>query len=328
MSPAGSRLLGGLVAAILVAGTAAVVWNGRPREQPAAFPLTPSFEYKLNGREARSACVPRAGFAAAGEIETGLASVEALAASPEGWLAAAGAGSVAVVDGGGQRRANWQVSGSVRALAVTSNRVWAGVGGQVVWWTLDGAAGGQWAALASNAVITSLAVADRRLYIADAGTRLVYACDLEGTVQQTIGRRDPARGIDGFLIPSPHFDLLLAPDGLLRVVNPGRHRVEAYTLDGDLEMSWGKPSLAVDGFCGCCNPAHLAMLPDGRYVTSEKGLRRVKVYDARGEFVGVVPGAEDLGPGAEPAAIAVDGRGRILIAPPGRGKVRIYERKD
>jgi hypothetical protein len=58
-------------------------------------------------------------------------------------------------------------------------------------------------------------------------------------------------------VPSACLDVEIAPDGLLRVNNPGRHRVETYTFDGDLELFWGRPSAAIDGFCGCCNPVNL-----------------------------------------------------------------------
>ena len=63
-------------------------------------------------------------------------------------------------------------------------------------------------------------------------------------------------------------------------MNPGRHKIEAYTFDGELETSWGTPATTIGGFSGCCNPTHIAMLPDGSFVTSEKGLARVKVYDS------------------------------------------------
>ena len=81
-------------------------------------------------------------------------------------------------------------------------------------------------------------------------------------------------------------------DGLLRLNNPGRHRVELYPTDGALEFSWGKPGMAVPYFSGCCNPINLALLPNGRVVTCEKGLPRVKIYSAHGELEGVVAGTE------------------------------------
>ena len=86
----------------------------------------------------------------------------------------------------------------------------------------------------------------------------------------------------------------MAPDGLLRVVNPGMHRIEAYTPDGDLESFWGRRVDGIEGFCGCCNPANIAILPDGRIVTAEKGIPRVKVYHGRGQFVAWWPGPEML----------------------------------
>jgi hypothetical protein len=52
--------------------------------------------------------------------------------------------------------------------------------------------------------------------------------------------------------------------------------------------------MAVEGFCGCCNPVYFTRRPDGKFVTSEKGLNRIKIYDAKGKFEGVVAGPETL----------------------------------
>ena len=84
-------------------------------------------------------------------------------------------------------------------------------------------------------------------------------------------------------------------DGLLRVNNPGRHSVEVYSAKGDLESSWGKATATLStAFCGCCNPVGVALLADGRCVTCEKGLPRVKVYSAQGVFESVVAGPESF----------------------------------
>jgi hypothetical protein len=69
---------------------------------------------------------------------------------------------------------------------------------------------------------------------------------------------------------------------------PGARRIEAFTLDGDLLGHWGEASSRIEGFFGCCNPSHLAVLADGRFVTSEKGVPRVKIYSAQGEFESVI----------------------------------------
>lgn len=163
-----------------------------------------------------------------------------------------------------------------------------------------------WKSEGERAVLTAVAVYKEHVFVADAGNRVVVHYDTDGKVINYIGRKDKERYIDGFIVPSPYFDLAVASDGLLRVINPGRHRIEAYTFDGDLEFSWGKPSAAIEGFCGCCNPINFAILEDGSFVTCEKGLTRVKIYDADGEFVGVV---------AEPAKLVKDGELKICNVP-------------
>ena len=112
-----------------------------------------------------------------------------------------------------------------------------------------------------------------------------------------------------------------------------------YTPDGDLDSFWGEESPTVDGFFGCCNPCHLALLPDGRFVTSEKGIPRVKIYDSAGDFESVVAGSEQLGlpmaalgdarsKGVEHIYdVAADGRGRVLVLDPVGKCVRVFVAK-
>jgi len=195
-----------------------------------------------------------------------------------------------------------------------------------------------WESLGNDAVLTSIAVSKNDVFVADAGNRIVLRYDTAGKLINRIGKKDKERNIPGFVIPSPHFDLAAGRDGLLRVVNPGRHRIEAYTFDGDLEFFWGKFSnLDVKGFCGCCNPANFAILDDKSFVTCEKGLTRVKIYDAEGTFVGVVAGPEQLIEGgtaricyfpdqcqAGAFDVAVDAAGRIFVLDTIKNVVRIF----
>lgn len=190
------------------------------------------------------------------------------------------------------------------------------------------------APLGKDAVVTCLSLTDKEVFVADAGNRLVYRFDrASGQLLKRLGQKDPDKGVPGFIIPSPYFDLTVGPGNLLWVANPGRHQVQAYTFEGDYETGWGEPSAGIKGFCGCCNPAHFALLPDGRFVTSEKGLARVKIYSAKGDFEGVVAGPESFpkhrdNPAAVQAGIdvAVDSQGRILLADSLSGEVGIYSR--
>ena len=138
-------------------------------------------------------------------------------------------------------------------------------------------------------------------------------------------------------MPSPYFDLEIAPDGLLRVASPGRHRVEAYTFDGDFEFSWGNPSMRIDGFCSCCNPVNFAILPDGKFVTCEKGLPRVKIYDTDGNFESVVAGPESFAENWRVCTlngssncqtggldVAVNSQGNVLVLDPVESVVKVF----
>lgn len=151
-----------------------------------------------------------------------------------------------------------------------------------------------WQSLGEDAVLTSIAVYKNDVFVADAGNRIVLHFDVTGKLINRIGKRDKDRNIPGFVVPSPYFDVAVARDGLLRVTDPGRHRIEAYTFGGDLEFWWGDFSTSVEGFCGCCNPVNFAILEDESFVTCEKGLTRVKIYDPDGTFIGVVAGPEQL----------------------------------
>jgi hypothetical protein len=198
----------------------------------------------------------------------------------------------------------------------------------------------EWKKPADNALLTSVAVDKECVYAADAINKMVWRFDRDGNVVGKIGQKDADRNIPGIVVPSPYFDIATYPDGLLRVVNPGRHLIEAYTVGGDREWVWGKTGTDIAGFSGCCNPVALAVLPDGGFVTAEKGLVRVKVYDADGEFVGVVAGPDQLGwvaplrvcESPEDCAsqgfdVAVDKAGRIYVLDTLRNVVRIFEKK-
>jgi hypothetical protein len=196
-----------------------------------------------------------------------------------------------------------------------------------------------WADLGPKAILTSIALAERDVLVADAGNRLVWRYDTAGKLLGRIGKRDPQEKIYGFVIPSPYFDVAVSADGLVRVANPGTHRIEGYTLDGHLETMWGQHAETIEGFCGCCNPAHFAILPDRRFVTAEKGIPRVKVYSEDGKLDGVVAGPETLAPWTTiveetrpehrlPVVdVAADSRSRVLVLDPGAGRVRVFEAK-
>ena len=181
-----------------------------------------------------------------------------------------------------------------------------------------------WAVIGEKADITSIAVKDNHVFIADYGHRVVWHYDRSGKLIGKIDRKDRVKKLHGFIIPSPYFDIVLNRKGALWIVNPGMQKVENFTYNGKRISSWGRPSMTVDGFAGCCNPTHIAIGPGGRFITAEKGIPRVKLYDADGRFRGFVAGTEDFQPDTIIEDIAVDLKGRVLVLDPKRRAVRIF----
>ena len=169
----------------------------------------------------------------------------------------------------------------------------------------------EWSNFSDSTVITSISEIDGTVFVADAGKRIIRKFNPEG---KAIGEFEGKSGNDqihGFIIPSPYFDLAFNPDGELWVVNPGKHSLENYTTNGELRTWWTASSVRIDGFSGCCNPAHFAFLPDGCFVTSEKGIVRIKVYKPSGEFLCVVAASSKFKENAQAPDLAVDNQGNI-----------------
>ena len=273
-------------------------------------------------------------------IAVGLAEPRGIATGPEDRVYIVGDRAVGVLNSEGQQTGRFELAGAPAAVDVDAGglmyvamtdhvEVYDGRGRKLAAWP---AAGGQ-------PVFTSIAAAENDVFVADAGNKVVLRYDKTGKLISEIGRNEPRRNIEGFFIPSPCFDVAMGADGLLRAVNPGRRRIEAYTREGDLEFWWGQSSTAIEGFAGCCNPAALALLPaGGGFVTCEKGLTRVKVYDAEGKFAGVVAAPEQFARhdalaetrdlySARALDVAVDAQGRVLVLDPLTAEVRVFVRR-
>ena len=263
-----------------------------------------------------------------------------IAVGPDGACHLAAGNYVSVLKADGAIRSEIALAAPARCLAITANEeLYVGFRDHIETFDPKGQRRASWDPPGQRTWFTGLAVGRKELFAADAGNRVVLRYDRSGKLLGRLGEKILERHVPGFIVPSPFFDLELAPDGLLRVANPGRHQVEAYTAHGDFEFAWGKTSAAIDGFCGCCNPINLALLPDGRLVTCEKGLPRVKVYSADGKFESVVAGPESFAENAKVCSeddadctrggldAAVDSHGRIYILDPVAGDVRIMTRK-
>jgi hypothetical protein len=316
-----SRLVLTLVALCLV-GVGFSVWRlAAPGASEAT--LGSAFEYDVE-RYAR----PRSElltFAEVTVIPTGLDEVHALAVGPAGQIHVAGPRQLVELDQEGRRHSIVDLPGAPTCLTVaTTGEIYVGLGDHVVVLETTGAPRATWEPPEAEALLTSLAVTEQAVFVADARHRVVWRYGADGGLRGRIEAQALRTEKPAFIIPSPCFDVAIGRDGLLRVVNPGRHRIETYHDDGTLVTAWGKASFEVEGFSGCCNPAHLAVLPDGRFVTSEKGIARVKLYDAFGGFQSVIADESTLGEDPKARDVATDPKGRVLVLDPATRTVHVY----
>jgi hypothetical protein len=265
--------------------------------------------------------------------------VRRIAAGPDERLCVCAGNYITVMTRDGQRGLEIALPDGARCVAVAKDgTIYAGLRNHIEVFDAKGQRKATWDSAGKKSWFTGLAVGENDVFAADSGGRVLLRYDRSGKLLGRIGEKSKERDIPGFVIPSPYLDVKIARDGVLRVNNPGRHRVEAYTFEGDLAKSWGKAGAGIEDFCGCCNPIGLALLPDGRFVTCEKGLPRVKVYSPEGEFESVVAGAESFPENAKVCSnlndctrggmdAAVDSAGRIYILDLIAGHVRVMQRK-
>jgi hypothetical protein len=275
----------------------------------------------------------------AGEIAVEFRRPRRLLVTRDGRILVAGDSSVQMLDREGTVRETIALDRAPTCLAEgPGGGLYVGLGDGVRVLDAGGRSSGEWPGFGGKTYLTSIAFAGDEVFLADAGNREVIRCGLDGRALSRFGAKDDAAGNPGFVVPSPYFDLAAGGDGLLHVANPGRHRVETYSLDGRFQGSWGEASCAPDGFCGCCNPVYFKLLPGGRYLTSEKGLTRVKFHGPDGALQGVVAGPEQLAIEADMAAraaedcrvgcgfdVACDSRGRVLVLDVKSRRIRVFE---
>lgn len=243
----------------------------------------------------------------------------ALAAGPDGMVVVAIDRQIVLLKGA--RHAAIGLPEEAMCLAVASNGlIVAGFRHSAAFYDADGACQGVVTNLGAKTQLSSIAVMGDRLYLADFGQRCVWKVGFDGTIDGMYPGPTPS----GFVIPSAYFDVAASARGLW-VVNPGMH--ELLLLDANLtELSrWRRDGLALEGFSGCCNPAHIASMACGGVVTSEKGVPRIKLYAGDGQLIDVVAPSEAFPGSYDAFDLAVGSEGRLLVLEAAKRRIRLFE---
>jgi len=219
-----------------------------------------------------------------------------------------------------------EISPRATCLEVDEGHIFVGFGTYVAKYSHDGELLQEWADLGERAVITNLAIKEDQVYVADAGNRRIVIFDREGVQTGEFEGKAESEAGHGFIVPSANFDLAVNSYGELWVVNPGKHALENYSDDGRMRGFWENISFEIDGFLGCCNPARITTLEDGSFVTSEKGLVRIKIHDQSGKLLSVVAGP-DLFKGEDGKApeVCADENNVIYALDFDKDMVRVFE---
>lgn len=184
----------------------------------------------------------------------------------------------------------FEVDSAVNCITSDGTSLFLGIGPRIVQYDYKGNLTSSWKPFNNNGYITSLAVNGNHVYAADAVNKTVLKYTADGQFLKALGKKDSTTGAPGFTIPSMYFDIAFDGFDDLWVVNPGRLELESFSKEGYFRSSWGKPSAGNSGFIGCCNPVHMAVLPNG-FVTYEKGTDKIKAFDPSGRFLSFVAGA-------------------------------------
>ena len=212
-------------------------------------------------------------------------------------------------------------------ITVTEKNIFIGFIDYIAKYELTGKLINSWKPLDKKTILTSIAVKDDLLFAADAGNRRVVRYSVNGEYLNSFDGKSSKDDQHGFIVPSPCFDLAFNGDGKLWVANPGKLALEQYLDNGTFRSFWAKDEDGIEGFWGCCNPAHMAFLPDGSFVTSENNSVRIKVYKPSGEFDSVVAPSEKF-PNEEVAPyLAVTSEGDIYALDFDKKVIRLFQHK-
>jgi WD40 repeat protein len=208
---------------------------------------------------------------------------------------------------------------SISAVAVSGDTVFAASHDVIYLISPSGKMIGEWGPYESDCIITSVSASPRFVAFADAGNKRVFVLNKGGEVITMMGQGD-----ERFVIPSPYFDVAVSGN-LVFAANTGYRRIETWSIDGRKISEFGEAGTAPGAFCGCCNPAHFTLVPQG-FLTAEKGINRIKISDPKGAFIEFLSVNNDFNQSVPLDVASADGE-TIYAANSFDNKLYVFRRK-
>jgi hypothetical protein len=247
-------------------------------------------------------------------------SLKAVAVSPDGNIYLGGNSFLSCYDRDLREIWTQNTPEKITAITVSLDTIFATSEELIFLINKEGKHIGEWGPYEANCLITSVSANKNYLAIADAGNKTVFILKKNGEVLSMIGHFG-----EKLLIPSPYFDVSITPENVVYMAHTGNFRIEKRSIDGRLLSSFGEPGSSPDAFCGCCNPAHFTLIPQG-FVTAEKGINRIKIMGPEGGFIEYVSSENDFIPSAPLDVASADGK-IIYGANSADGKLYVFVRK-
>lgn len=236
-------------------------------------------------------------------------------------------GEVQVISRDGVRLQRIPLASAPSAIAVTpGGEIVAALGERLVMFDREGNMIRESGPVGEAGFLASVAVLEDRIYVADGSRRRVVILDDALEHVGDFAGESGVSDVHGFIVPGAEFSLAVCPENRLWATNPGLHALQNYTPDGRLRSWIRNSSFGIEGFSGCCNPSHFTFLPTGEFVTSEKGIIRIKVVSESGEIESVVAPPDKFERGRTAPAVASDENGNVLALDFDRNMIRIFER--
>ena len=250
-----------------------------------------------------------------------------ISSGPNDTIYVGGKDTIDIYDRTGARTGSIAIQGQVQTLTVSPDRtIYAVTKDQIFVIDPGGQIMTRWPISGSDKTVTDIATDEKSVFVAYPFRRIIERLDLEGKLINTIGEKQQGN-FGGFVVPSPFFALFIGKDKMVHITNPGKHRIEVFTPEGKWvsELCWGSFStLSPRGFTGCCNPTHITFMPDGKCITSEKGIPRVKIYGDC-ELDGIIAGPERFAEGTQGLATACLSDGTVCILEPAGRKLHFVK---